>query len=136
MDNGGLRVDTRQPSMALAVAAVAVPVAVCGIPGHTDSMTRIAAEVGVLTVLVAVVGFESTAPFGLLAIVVSVLSLNGFAEDQYGELGWHPAVDLRVIAVLGVTWAVASAARRGVDHRVSHQPPHRSEELEPKDGDR
>lgn len=136
MDDGGLRVDTRQPSIALAVAALAVPVAVCGIPGHTDSMTRIAAEVGVLTVLVAVVGFESTPLFGLLAIVASVLSLNGFAEDQYGELRWHPAVDLRVIAVLGVTWAVAFAARRGVDHRVSRQPSHQSDELEPKDGDR
>lgn len=136
MDDGGLRVDTRQPSMALAVAALAVPVAVCGIPGHTDSLSRIAAEAGVLAVLVAVVGFESTAPFGLVAIVASVLSLNGFAEDQYGELGWHPAVDLRVVAVLGITWAVAFAARRGVDQRLSHQPPHRSEELEPKDGDR
>jgi hypothetical protein len=136
VDDGGLRVDTHQPSIALAVAALAVPVAVCGIPGHTDSMTRIAAEVGVLTVLVAVVGFESTALFGLLAIVASVLSLNGFAEDQYGELGWHPAVDLRVIAVLGITWAVAFAAQRGVDHRLSRQPLHRSEELEPKDGDR
>lgn len=136
MDDGGLRVDTRQPSMALAVAALAVPVAVCGIPGHTDSMTRIAAEVGVLAVLVAVVGFENTAPFGLLAIVASVLSLNGFAEDQYGELGWHPAVDLRVTVVLGVTWAVALAARRGVDQRLSQQPPHWSEELEPEDGDR
>ena len=136
MDDGGRRVDTRQPSMALAVAALAVPVAVCGIPGHTDSMTWIATEVGVLTVLVAVVGFESFAPFGLLAIVASVLSLNGFAEDQYGELGWHPAVDLRVTAVLGITWAVAFAARRGVDQRLPHQPSHRSEELEPKDGDR
>jgi hypothetical protein len=122
--------------MALAVAALAVPVAVCGVPGHTDSMTWIAAEVGVLAVLVGVIGFESTAPFGLLAIVTSVLSLNGFAEDRYGELGWHPAVDLRVTAVLGVAWAIAFAARRGVDHRLSQQPPHRSEELEPKDGDR
>jgi len=136
VDDSGLRVDTRQPSMALAVAALAVPVAVCGIPGHTDSLTRLAAEAGVLAVLVAVVAFESTAPFGLVAIVASVLSLNGFAEDQYGELGWHPAVDLRVVAVLGITWAVAFAARRGVDQRLSRHPPHRSEELEPKDGDR
>jgi hypothetical protein len=132
--DGGLRVDTRQPSMALAVTALAVPVAVSGIPGHTDSMTWIAAEVGVLTVLVGIVGFESTAPGGLLAVVTSVLSLNGFAEDQYGELGWHPGVDLRVTAVLGVAWAIAFAARRGVDQRLSRQPPNWSEEPEPKDG--
>jgi hypothetical protein len=83
-----------------------------------------------------VVGFESTAPFGMLAIVASVLSLNGFTEEQYGELGWHPAVDLRVTAVLGVMWAVAHAARRDVDRRLSHQPPHSSEQREPEDGDR
>jgi hypothetical protein len=133
VNDGGLRVASRRPSGFLAIAALAVPLAVCGIPGHTDSTTWIAAEAGVLAVLVGVVGFESTAPAGLLAIVTSVLSLNGFAEDQYGELGWHPTVDFRVTAVLGVAWAVAFAARRGVDQR---QPPQWSEELDPEDGDR
>ena len=40
--------------------------------------------------LVGVVGFESTAPVGLLAIVASVLSLNGFAEDEYGRARLAP----------------------------------------------
>jgi hypothetical protein len=136
VDSTAVRVATRQPSLGLAVAALAVPVAVCGIPGHTDSMTRIAGEVGVLALLVGVVGFESTAPAGLLAIVTSVLSLNGFAEDRYGQLGWHPAVDLRATAVLAAAWAIAFAARRGVDRRPFPEPPHWSEELEPEDGDR
>ena len=90
-----------------------------------------------LAVLVGVVGFESTAPVGLLAIVASVLSLNGFAEDRYGQLGWHPGVDLRVTAVLGVAGRSHAPRGRGVDQRPSRRSlAYWVEELEPEDGDR
>ena len=136
VQDGEPRVAERRLSGFLAIAALAVPVAVCGIPGHRDSTTWIAAEAGVLAVLVAVVGFESTAPAGLLAIVTSVLSLNGFTEDRYGQLDWHPGVDFRVTVVLGAAWALAYAARRGVDQRLAPQPAYWVHELEPEDGDR
>jgi hypothetical protein len=134
--DGELRVVGRRPSGFLAIGALAVPVAVCGIPGHKDSTTWIAAEVGVLSIMVAVIGFESTAPAGLLAIATSVQSLDGFTEDHCGELGWHPGVDLRATVVLAVAWALAYAARRGVDQRRPRQPPHWWEELDSEDGDR
>lgn len=140
MDDGELRVVDRRPSGLLAIPALFVPVAVCGIPGHTDSATRIAAEVAVLAVVVGVVGFESTAGAGMVVIVSSVLSLNGFVEGQYGQLGWHPGVDLRAAAVLCAAWVLAYAARSGVDrhqlHSLSNPPPHWAEELDPEDGDR
>jgi hypothetical protein len=105
----------RRPGGFLAIPALIAPVAVCGIPGHTSSGVQLAAEVAVLALVVGVVGFESTLSVGLLAVGTSVLSLNGFAEDAYGQLGWHPAVDLRAVAVLCVALALACAARRGVD---------------------
>jgi hypothetical protein len=108
-------VTARRPPGFLAVPALVAPVAVCGIPGHTDSGVRLAAEVAVLAVVVGVIGFESTPWVGLVAMVTSLLSLNGFVEDWYGQLGWHPAVDLRAAAVLAAALALGCAARRGVD---------------------
>lgn len=140
MGDGELRLVDRHPSGLLAVPALFVPVAVCGIPGHTDSMTRIAAEVAVLALVVGIVGFESTAGAGLVVIVSSLLSLNGFVEDRYGQLGWHPGVDLRAAAVLGAAWLLAYAARSGVDRRPPYRPyrdlRHRVEQLDHEDGDR
>ena len=136
MQDGEPRVAERRLSGFLAIAALAVPVAVCGIPGHRDSTTWIAAEAGVLALLVGVVGFESTAPAGLLAIVTSVLSLNGFTEDRYGQLGWHPGVDFRVDRRPRRRLGLAYAARGGVDQRLAPQPEYWVHELGPEDGDR
>ena len=105
----------RRPDGFLAIPALIAPVAVCGIPRHTSSGVRLAAEVAVLALVVGVVGFESTVSVGLVAVGTSLLSLNGFAEDAYGQLGWHPGVDLRAATVLATALALASAARRGVD---------------------
>jgi hypothetical protein len=112
----------RRPGGLLAIPALVAPVAICGIPGHTSSGTRLAAEVGLLALVVGVVGFESTVSVGLVAAGTSVLSLNGFAEDAYGQLGWHPGVDLRAAAVLCAALVLACAARRGVD-RARPEPP-------------
>ena len=68
------------------------------------------------------IGFESTGSVGLIAVGTSLLSLNGFAEDAYGQLGWHPAVDLRAAAALCAALALACAARRAVD-RSGPEPP-------------
>jgi hypothetical protein len=114
----------RRPSGLLAVPALFVPVAICGIPGHTDSTARIAAEIAALAVAVAVVGFESTPLAGLVVVTSSLLSLNGFVEDRYGQLGWHPGVDLRAATVLAVAWALAYAARSRIDqHRPGPRHP-------------
>jgi hypothetical protein len=110
-----LQVLDRRPSGLLAVPGLFVPVAICGIAGHTDSVTRIAAEVAVLAVVVSIVGFESTAPAGILVVTSSLLSLNGFVEDRYGQLGWHPGIDVRAAVVLVAAWALGYAARTGVD---------------------
>lgn len=140
MGDSELRFVDRRPSGLLAVPGLFVPVAVCGIPGHTASVTRIAAEIAVLAVVVGVVGFESTAGAGLVVIVSSLLSLNGFVEDRYGQLGWHPGVDLLAAAVLCAAWAIAYAARRGVDQHQRTGPSHRAprwvEELNPRDDGR
>jgi hypothetical protein len=138
--DGEVRVVDRHPSGFLAVPGLFVPVAVCGLPGHADSVTRIAAEIAVLALVVGVVGFESTAGAGLVVIVSSLLSLNGFVEDRYGQLGWHPGVDLRAAAVLCAAWALAYAARRGVDRQQPYRPDqdarHWAKELDHEDGDR
>jgi hypothetical protein len=110
-----VRVAGRRPAGFLAIPALVVPVAVCGIPGRTSSGTQLAAELAVLALVVGVVGFESTVSVGLVAVAGSLLSLNGFAEDAYGQLGWHPGVDFRAAAVLCAALALACAARRGVD---------------------
>lgn len=140
MDDGELRVVDRRPAGFLAVPGLFVPVAMCGIPGHTDSVTRIAAEIAVLALAVGIVGFESTAGAGLVVIVSSLLSLNGFVEDRYGQLGWHPGVDLRAAAVFCTAWALAYAARRGVDRHQPYRPyqaaRYWAQELDPEDGDR
>jgi hypothetical protein len=99
--NGRVRVTQRRPAGFLAIPALFAPVAVCGIPGHTSSGSQLSAEVAVLALVVGVVGFESTVSLGLIAAGTSLLSLNGFAEDSYGQLGWHPGVDLRAAAVIG-----------------------------------
>jgi hypothetical protein len=140
VDDDRIRFGERRPPYVFALPALVVPVAVCGIPGHTGSLTRLAAEGAVLCVLAAVVGFETTVPVGLVAVACSVLSLNGFAEDSYGQLGWHPGVDLAATAALAGAWAVAYAARRGLDR--GHPPvaartgPYRFEEPDPEDGNR
>ena len=140
MDDGELRVVDRRPSGLLAIPGLFVPVAVCGIPGHTGSATRIAAEVAVLAVVVGIIGFESSAGAGLVVVVSSLLSLNGFVEDRYGQLGWHPGTDLRAAAVLCAAWVLAYAARRGVDqhqpHRGHHDARYRVLGPLPEDGDR
>src|SRR6185503_9999446 len=110
-------VTQRRPAGFLAIPALFAPVAVCGIPGHTSSGSQLSAEVAVLALVVGVVGFESTVSLGLIAAGTSLLSLNGFAEDSYGQLGWHPGVDLRAAAVIGAALVLACAARRGVDRR-------------------
>jgi hypothetical protein len=139
----GLRAPDRGSAGLLALTGLFASVAVCGIPGYAESATRIAAEVGVLAVVVGVIGFESTAGAGLFVVLSSLLSLNGFVEDRYGQLGWHPATDLRTAAVLCGAWVLAYAARRGVDQSRRHQArsltyhaPHWAEELDPEDGDR
>jgi len=132
VDYGGRRAPRRRPSGFVTVPALVGPVAVCGIPGHTDSAVRLAAEAAVLAVIVSVVAFESTLWVGLVAVVNSLLSLNGFAEDSYGQLGWHPAVDLRAAAVLAAALALGCAARRGVDEAR----PDPAEVLSSEDGDR
>jgi hypothetical protein len=115
VQNGRVRVTQRRPAGFLAIPALFAPVAVCGIPGHTSSGSQLSAEVAVLALVVGVVGFESTVSLGLIAAGTSLLSLNGFAEDSYGQLGWHPGVDLRAAAVIGAALVLACAARCGVD---------------------
>ena len=132
MDREGRRVTGQRPPGFLAVPALVAPLAVCGIPGHTDSGVRLAAEVAVLAIVVGVIGFEDTLWVGLVAVVSSLLSLNGFVEDWYGQLGWHPAVDLRTAAVLAAALALARAGCRGVD-RTRPEP---AEVLSSEDGDR
>ena len=122
MRDGRVQVVRRRPAGFLAIPALVAPVAICGIPGHTSSGTELAAEVAVLALVVGVVGFESTGSVGLVAVATSLLSLNGFAEDAYGQLGWHPAVDLRAATVLCAALVLACAARRGVD-RARPEPP-------------
>ena len=122
MHDGRVQGAPRRPGGFLAIPALVAPVAICGIPGHTSSGTELAAEVGVLALVVGVVGFESTGSVGLVAVAASLLSLNGFAEDAYGQLGWHPAVDLRAAAALCAALVLACAARRGVD-RARPEPP-------------
>jgi hypothetical protein len=90
------------------------PLAVCGVAGHAGSIPRLVAEVAVLALVVAVVGFRAAAPAGLVAVGSSLLSLNGFAEHEFGELGWRPGVDVRVAALLLCVWAIAWAAGAGV----------------------
>ena len=63
----------------------------------------------------------------------SALAACVAAQRRLSAHDW-PERDLRVTAVLGVAWAIAFAARRGVDQRLSRQPPNWSEEPEPKDG--
>jgi hypothetical protein len=87
---------------------------VCCLAGRAGSPSRLAAEVAVLALVVAVVSFEAAAPAGLLAAGSSVLSLDGFAEHDFGRLGWEPGVDLPVAALLLLVWVVAWAAREGV----------------------
>ena len=122
MRDGRVQVAQRRPAGFLAIPALFAPVAVCGIPGHTSSGTQLAAEVAVLSLVVGVVGFDTSGSLGLVAVSSSLLSLNGFAEDAYGQLGWHPGVDLRAAAVLCAALALAGAARRGVD-RPRPEPP-------------
>ena len=122
MHDGRMRVTPRRPAGFLAIPTLVAPVAICGIPGHTSSGTQLAAEVAVLALVVGVIGFESTVSVGLVAVGTSLLSLNGFAEDAYGQLGWHPSLDLRAAAVLCAALALACAARRGVD-RARPEPP-------------
>ena len=122
MHDGRVQGAPRRPGGFLAIPALVAPVAICGIPGHTSSGTELAAEVGVLALVVGVVGFESTGSVGLVAVAASLLSLNGFAEDAYGQLGWHPAVDLRAAAALCAALVLACAARRCVD-RARPEPP-------------
>jgi hypothetical protein len=120
--DGRARVAPRRPGGLFAIPALVAPVAVCGIPGHTGSGTQLAAEVAVLALVVGVVGVVSTGSVGLVAVGTSLLSLNGFAEDAYGQLGWHPGVDLRAAAVLSAALVLACAARRGLD-RARPEPP-------------
>jgi hypothetical protein len=74
-------------------------------------MPPVAVEVGVLAGLVAVVGWSATVPAGLVAVGVSVLSLNGFRENGSGVLAVHPRVDVPVAVTLLCVWALAWAAR-------------------------
>jgi hypothetical protein len=117
-----VQVAQRRPAGFLAIPALFAPVAVCGIPGHTTSGPQLSAEAAVLALVVGVVGFESTVSLGLISVGTSLLSLNGFAEDSYGQLGWHPGVDLRAAAVLGAALVLACAARLGAD-RAQPGPP-------------
>lgn len=111
----GFRAARQRSSSGLACApAYFVPLAVCGVAGRSGSMARLAAEVGVLALVVAVVGFEATAPAGLIAVGSSALSVNGFAVHGFGELGWYPSVDLPVAVILLCVWALAWSAREGV----------------------
>lgn len=121
MRDDRVRITGRRPAGFLAIPALIAPVAVCGIPGHTNSGLQLAAEVAVLALVVGVVGFESSVSVGLVAVAASLLSLDGFAEDAYGQLGWHPGVDLRAAAVLFAALALACAARRGVDRERSNR---------------
>jgi hypothetical protein len=121
--DGRMRLPPPRPGGFLAIPALVAPVAICGIPGRTSSGTQLAAEVALLALVVGVIGFESTVSVGLVAIAASLLSFNGFAEDAYGQLGWHPAVDLRAAAVLSAALALACAARRGVDRTRPEPPP-------------
>ena len=122
MHDGRVQGAPRRPGGFLAIPALVAPVAICGIPGHTGSGTQLAAEVAMLALVVGVIGFESTGSVGLIAVGTSLLSLNGFAEDAYGQLGWHPAVDLRAAAALCAALALACAARHVVD-RSGPEPP-------------
>jgi hypothetical protein len=104
----------RRPAGLASGPAYFGPLTVCCLAGRAGSPSRLAAEVAVLAVVVAVVSFEAAAPAGLLAVGSSVLSLDGFAEHSFGQLGWEPRVDLPVAAALLLVWAMAWAAREGV----------------------
>lgn len=104
----------RRPAGLAVFAAYVVPLTVCVLAGRADSPLRLAVEVGILALVVAIVGFEATAAAGLVAIGSSLLSLNGFGLHEFGELGWHPSVDVPVAVALLCVWAVAWSAREGV----------------------
>jgi hypothetical protein len=70
-----------------------------------------AAEVGVLAVFVAAVGWTATAPAGLVAVGSAVLCLNAFRENGLGVLAIHPGVDVPAAVTLLCVWAVAWAVR-------------------------
>jgi hypothetical protein len=110
----GLSPAGRRPAGLASAPAYFGPLTVCCLAGRAGSPSRLAAEVAVLAVVVAVVSFEAAAPAGLLAVGSSVLSLDGFAEHDFGQLGWEPRVDLPVAAMLLLVWALAWAAREGV----------------------
>jgi hypothetical protein len=119
----------RRPAGLVAGPAYFGPLAVCCLAGRAGSPARLEAEVAVLAVVVAVLAFEAAAPAGLLAVGSSVLSLDGFAEHRFGQLGWEPGVDLPVAALLLVVWAMAWAAREGVPAggRSQYRPQYRSQ---------
>lgn len=117
----------RRPLELVAFPALLIPVGICGVAGHTQSTSRIAAEIAVLALFVAVVGFVAAALAGLIGVTASLLSLNGFAEGEYGQLGWHPEVDLRAAAVLTSCWAVAFVARSVVNQRRTQHPRRRAD---------
>lgn len=106
----------RRPGGLLAAPAYFGPLTVCGLAGRAGSAGRLAAEVALLGLLVAVVSFESTVPAGLLAVGSSVLSLNGFAENGLGVLDLHLQVDGPVLLSLLAVCVLARAAVGGSDH--------------------
>lgn len=113
----------RLPAGLVAGPAFGAVLSVCVLAGRASSPRRLVAEVAVLAVIVAVVGFESRAAAGFVTVGTSVLSVNGFGVHSLGELGWHPAVDLPVAAALLCAWALGWTARAGV---LAYERPHRA----------
>ena len=91
--------------------AFVLPLTFCAIAGRAGEPVALAGQVAVLVGLVAVAGWVTTAPAGVVAIGTSSLSLNGFGENGLGQLSLHPRVDVTVLALLVAAWAVAWVAR-------------------------
>ena len=117
--SGALR--ARYPAGLACLPAYAAPLAVCSLAGRAGSLERLAAQVGVLALVVALVAFESTATAGLIAAGSALLSLNGFAENGLGVLAPHPAVDLPAAAVLLLAAASGWSARNGLATRADEE---------------
>jgi hypothetical protein len=89
--------------------AFVVPLAVCVLIGAGGPAQF---EVVMLAAVVAVVGWATVAPGGLIAVGTALLSFNGFRENGLGVLAVHPRVDGPVALALLAAWALAWAAGR------------------------
>ena len=79
----------------------------------TAGLPAVAAAVGVVIVAV-VASWWVVVPASLVLALISFFVVNGFAEDQLGQLRWHGNLDAVLLLALLVSCAVAAELRSGV----------------------